>query len=126
MGRTILFRGKSISTGQWIESTTISQGTIKRKSRDWFFEIGEGRWSGVINETIGQYIGLTDKNFKKIFEGDLINMGDGDIVEVKYRNGGFGWISYLDKKTFIGFAGHTYFDKIIPLIEVVGNIHDVK
>ena len=30
--REILFRAKTINTGEWIQSMTIAKGTIKRKS----------------------------------------------------------------------------------------------
>lgn len=46
--RIIKFRGKRINGGEWVESMTISNGTIKRKMYDVFFEVQPDKWVGVI------------------------------------------------------------------------------
>lgn len=126
--REILFRGKRIDNGEWVYGN-LNYGTIEIKSiKDSYyisnFDVNpwDKKFYPVIRESVEQYTGLTDKNGKKIFEGDIVM--DSDFPETKYTVGFFegafvakndnGEIFYL--REFEAFGESE--------IEVIGNIHD--
>ena len=123
--REILFRGKRIDNGEWVEGGLISvndceHGTvtaiIPHNCEAYRFNIS-GEY--VIPETIGQYTGKTDKNGKKIFEGD--------VVDILTENEEAGIVTY-DEGCFhvkadgfsIDFRNNINGDDLL----IIGNIHD--
>ena len=111
--RTILFRGKTVNGNDWVESMTIANGTIKRKAHDIFMEISENKWVGIKKETLSQFTGLTDKNGKRIFEGDILDFG----VLTKRTT-----VVTFEKGCFMHSTNVLYIG--CDAMEVVGNIHD--
>lgn len=83
MDREILFRGKN-DAGEWL------YGYLTKPAGNPCFIIdGDDYFGGVIEETIGQFTGLTDKNGMKIFEDDIIKRPDGKLYVIRYSYGGF-------------------------------------
>ena len=115
--REILFRGKDNISGEWITGFLVSEKHI-------------GNWvesHPVIPETVGQFTGLTDKNGKKIFEGDIVK------IRRAYLNAGYeedcfykvAWHKYWNGWALINIRDtqSCYLDNVIQG-EVIGNIHD--
>ena len=123
--REILFRGKRVDNGEWIEGGFVPSLNGKRFYIGNMFECVE-----IIPETRSEYTGLTDKNGTRIFEGDIVKITGFHttaIAAVKYgsrseKSTSWGW--YFDDND-----GHTYhlesqaFCRDYNAI-IIGNIHD--
>lgn len=126
--REILFRGMT-DDGEWY----VGKGVNLCWSKAFIPEEYVIKSTGVkvcddvevIPTTIGQFTGLTDKNGKKIFEGDIvrcISMTDMANMVVIFEDGEFRMVLCEKYKDYIpgcGFYAIRCFDK-----EVIGNIHD--
>ena len=122
----IKFRGKSKRTGEWLYGD-LEYNRKKDIARIHSYD-DEGGYIGqqeVDKETIGQFIGMTDKNENKIYDGDIIKTDDGLDISGYYK------VSYdIDTTGFVcvGKDVHCHPGIIEEFsdIVVVGNIYDNK
>ncbi|MBP3335450.1 MAG: hypothetical protein J6L61_04845 [Ruminiclostridium sp.] len=135
--REILFRGKySKKSPDWIEGgfhkdedANICEISYRYYKKEGETKAGIWVYGVVVPETVGQYTGVTDKNGKKIFEGDICEVTtftyDGvDIQllgEVCFKCCSFVFQDLKHPNIEVLFSSVCDFDTDV---EVIGNIYD--
>ena len=136
--REILFKAKRLDNGEWVEGYPVydrADCTLKRQGKcqcahdgslitffGWIDNLHEYDEINVDPSTVCEYTGLTDKNGKKVFVGDIIKCSKGCPHEVV-------WLQEYGG-TFIGGMPAIYLSVLMPgyawtgAEEIIGNVHD--
>ena len=138
--REILFRGKDIDSGLWCYGDMAHDREGNPYIRFWAHNGYLVR--GVEPETVGQFTGFTDKNNKRIFEGDILEFDDVGEEGYEYKEG----FDYKNRAAVVFSKGrfelgnfmstnsavaddmvcfcHEDFVSVFEENEVIGNIYD--
>ena len=132
--RDILFRGKRIDNGEWVEGYVFDDGFVDSKrmfvgglvimdykgTADDRWDVGTAFYE-VSPDTICQYTGLLDKNGNKIWENDIVKESDIYLLGTVEYDAEHGMYVINDVND-----GYQHFQEFWSCTEVIGNVFDNK
>lgn len=133
--REILYRAISMCRGEhWVYGQPRHYVRNPHTEKWTIYDPATGIETDIVEETLGQYTGLNDKNGNKIFEGDIIQtefsksivkFGEYQHTNAQsgYRNGDLGFYAYHIDITHRDCVRNDllFFNE---QCEIIGNIHD--
>lgn len=119
----IFCRGKRVDNGEWAfgyyaysKKSNVAYIIVPAPPKNYETFIFEK----VIIETVGRYVGLTDRNDRKIFDGDIVKTIDGNYLVILDNFGGY---HFELRKTlgngYIKLESLSFYE-----CEVIGNVFD--
>ena len=111
--RIIKFRGKHITTGEWLFGNYFNDGGEQYILPSSILTIDNYEKFQVDGNTVGQYSGLQDKNGTDIYEDDIVEFELHRYV-CKFAKGGFYFFDVEDNLP------------TLYVTTIIGNIHDNK
>ena len=127
MNRKILFRGQTRKKGEKarLDGSSLDSkwvyGGIFQGQGDYsiIYSHGDGKKYSVYSDTVGQFTGKTDKNGKKIFEGDILGKHGFWSLVVEFQR-----IMPLHPVQYNNSKGIPIYSFDSTSWEVIGNIYD--
>ncbi len=118
MKREIKFRAWDFINNRMEYGVNVNDGKPVKKGYQWFLD-----GNTVHNSNLEQFTGLTDKNGKEIYEGDIVK-GHYDAVHNDKKINIKGVVMFNDASFCISDDLFTHYRWIDYELEVIGNIHE--